>query len=411
MQLRCWALFFFRSAWILNPSEMGNVRVQDVLAPLRRFGSVDTHHLVCYVVRLLELSLAFAYPCPGYPFMNTLKAICNPRPSVFDSSKRDTVLDLTDLADFIAERADATIKPAEFFEENEITEGMHTLLFEGFRRLEGKSSQGVFNLTQAMGGGKTHSMLVFGLLAHEPSLRTRSWAKSTSPRASGKFGSSPSPGGKATPLWGSGARSPSNSVRGNSFVTITHPFRPPDRKLGSISSKVSRRSSCSMSLSFYFVAAKSKMIGNSDLAQVTAIALSNLLVAVGKSELSQVCVVVSDLTGSYAEGSSQIASVLQDFTKETGRSAMSLEPVRINTDEFYKILRKRIFSKLPLEDEIAAVAQDTPRPSVTRGRWISRTSLPKNLLSTSNRLTHFTQPSGTSMPGSVRTRGSNRPVP
>ena len=74
--------------------------------------------------------------------MNTLKAICNPRPSVFDSSKRDTVLDLTDLADFIAERADATIKPAEFFEENEITEGMHTLLFEGFRRLEGKSSQG-----------------------------------------------------------------------------------------------------------------------------------------------------------------------------------------------------------------------------------------------------------------------------
>ena len=91
---------------------------------------------------------------------------------------------------------------------------------------------------------------------------------------------------------------------------------------------------------------------------MTAIALSNLLVAVGKSELSQVCVVVSDLTGSYAEGSSQIASVLQDFTKETGRSAMSLEPVRINTDEFYKILRKRIFSKLPLEDEIAAVAQE-----------------------------------------------------
>src|SRR5262249_22191233 len=111
-------------------------------------------------------------------------------------------------------------------------------------------------------------------------------------------------------------------------------------------------------LPFYLVAAKSRMIGNSDLAQVTAIALSNLLVAVGKGELSQVCVVISDLTGSYTQGSGQIASVLHDLTKETDRSAMSLEPVRINTDEFYKILRKRIFANPPSEARVAAVAQE-----------------------------------------------------
>ena len=42
---------------------------------------------------------------------------------------------------------------------------------------------------------------------------------------------------------------------------------------------------------------------------------------------------------------------------ETGRSAMNLEPVRMNTDEFYHILRKRIFEGLPTEAEIEAIAQ------------------------------------------------------
>lgn len=36
---------------------------------------------------------------------------------------------------------------------------------------------------------------------------------------------------------------------------------------------------------------------------VTATALSNLLVAIGKDELSNVCLVITDLTASYAGGS------------------------------------------------------------------------------------------------------------
>ena len=40
---------------------------------------------------------------------------------------------------------------------------------------------------------------------------------------------------------------------------------------------------------------------------------------------------------------------------------MNLEPVRMNTDEFYHILRKRIFAELPTEDEIAEVAQGYAR--------------------------------------------------
>ena len=72
--------------------------------------------------------------------MRTVKQACRPRPSAFDPTRRDTVLDLTDLVD-------GRIDPAEFFAENHVTEGMRTLLTEGFRRLEGKSAQGVFKLT------------------------------------------------------------------------------------------------------------------------------------------------------------------------------------------------------------------------------------------------------------------------
>jgi hypothetical protein len=65
------------------------------------------------------------------------------------------------------------IDPGEFFEENWITEGMRTLLRQAFLRLEGRSSQGLFKLTQAMGGGKTHNLLVLGLLARHVRYRAK----------------------------------------------------------------------------------------------------------------------------------------------------------------------------------------------------------------------------------------------
>ena len=111
--------------------------------------------------------------------MKSLHELCKPRESVFDSQKRDTVLDLTDLAD-------DRIDPAEFFTENYVTEGMKTLLEHGMRRLEGKTDQGVFKLKQAMGGGKTHNLLALGLLARHPKFREKVM--------DGFYKSDPSPG-------------------------------------------------------------------------------------------------------------------------------------------------------------------------------------------------------------------------
>ena len=99
--------------------------------------------------------------------MKTLKQACKPRPSVFDSIKRDTVHDILDL---VKDRIDADV----FFAENFATQGMKTLITEAFKRLEGHGqAQGIFQLSQSMGGGKTHNLIALGLLAKRPDLRAR----------------------------------------------------------------------------------------------------------------------------------------------------------------------------------------------------------------------------------------------
>lgn len=75
---------------------------------------------------------------------NTLEVLI-PRKSVFDKSRRDVTLDLSDLAE-------NKIDPTEFFSENYITEGMKQLYEAVFKRLEGKLDDGIFKLTQSMGG-------------------------------------------------------------------------------------------------------------------------------------------------------------------------------------------------------------------------------------------------------------------
>ncbi|HVR37289.1 MAG TPA: DUF499 domain-containing protein [Methylomirabilota bacterium] len=102
----------------------------------------------------------------------------------------------------------------------------------------------------------------------------------------------------------------------------------------------------------YFENARSKTIGNSDLARVTTTALSNLLTAVNKKELPNVCVVISDLKATYEGASQQISKALNELEAEVGRGALPLEPVALNTDELYHILRTRLFEELPSEEEI-----------------------------------------------------------
>ena len=96
-----------------------------------------------------------------------LKSHCKPRPSVFASDRRATVLNLDTFLK-------GQVHGPEFFEENYFTNGMTTLVDRAFRHLGGSGAgSSVFLLSQAMGGGKTHSMIGLGLLARDPKLRHR----------------------------------------------------------------------------------------------------------------------------------------------------------------------------------------------------------------------------------------------
>lgn len=279
--------------------------------------------------------------------MKSLQQLCEPRAGVFDSQRRDTVLDLTDLIS-------GRIKPGEFFDENFITEGMKTLLDQGFRRLEGKSSQGVFKLKQAMGGGKTHNLLALGLLAGHPEFRA--------PIMSGFYKPDPNLGpvkvvafsGRESDapygLWGAIAE---QMGKKELFKDLYSPLQAPGQKAWENLLAGETLLILLDELPPYLENARSRAIGSSDLAQVTATALSNLLVAVGRPGCERVCLVITDLAGAYERGS----AVLSDLEKETHRTAMTLEPVRMNSDELYHILRTRLFEKLPREAEISAVAQ------------------------------------------------------
>lgn len=97
----------------------------------------------------------------------SLKTLCKPRASVFLADRRATVLSLDT---FLKGQVHGT----EFFDENYFTNGMVTLVDRAFRHLAGSGAgSSVFLLSQAMGGGKTHSMIGLGLLARDPELRRR----------------------------------------------------------------------------------------------------------------------------------------------------------------------------------------------------------------------------------------------
>ncbi len=285
--------------------------------------------------------------------MNSLKELCLPRQSVFDNTRRDVVLDLTDLL-----TSETRIDPEDFFTENYLTEGMKRLLREAFRRFEGKSQQGVFVLTQAMGGGKTHNMIALGLLAQHPALRSRVMGdlyEASNLGAVRVVGFTGRESDAPLGIWGTIAE---QLGKKDAFKDYYSPLSAPGQTAWINLLKGEPLLILLDELPPYFENAKAKAIGNSDLAQVTTTALSNLLVAVSRDELSNVCVVISDLKATYEGGSQQINRALENFRNEIGRGAVMLEPVGLNTDEIYHILRKRLFEKLPERAQIEAVAHD-----------------------------------------------------
>jgi hypothetical protein len=242
-----------------------------------------------------------------------------------------------------------------FFEKTHITQGMQDLISEGLTRLAGASSQAIFHLKQSMGGGKTHLLVGFGLLAKHPDLRQTHCAGMphafdfnsaniaafngrNSPEHFfwGEIANQLGKGDQFKGFWTSGPKAPDerdwlNLFEGDQPVLILLDEMPP-----------------------YFHYLDTQKVGNGTVADIATRTFANLLTAAGKKK--NVCVVVSDLDAAYDTGGNLINRALADARAELGRQERNITPVDLSANEIYDILRKRLFKDLPDQAEIEDIA-------------------------------------------------------
>ncbi len=244
-----------------------------------------------------------------------------------------------------------------FFAKTHITQGMKDLVVEGISRLAGASSQANFQLKQAMGGGKTHLLVGFGLLAKHKDLRQRYLADHPHAKSFngakvaafngrnypacyfwGEIANQLGKGKLFEKYWSRGPEAPDENawfelLDGDEPTLILLDEMPP-----------------------YFHKYLQNPIGQGTVADVATTAFANLLSAAGKKK--NVCVVVSDLEAAYESGSSLINKALDIAKRELGRGVRTITPVDLATDEIYSILKKRLFSKLPSEQDVQEIADN-----------------------------------------------------
>ncbi|MBD8034592.1 DUF499 domain-containing protein [Solibacillus merdavium] len=279
--------------------------------------------------------------------MKTLFEACKPRASVFDETKRDDTLDLANLID-------DSVDAEAFFNETYVTEGMQLLFDTAFKRFDGKGTSGIVKLTQSMGGGKTHNMVALGLLAQNPEIRKQYLNSSfnfdqeikvvayTGRESDISYG-----------IWGEIAR---QLGKEELFKDYYSPLRAPGQSAWINLLKGEPTLILLDELPPYLEYARTIQVGTGTLADVTTNALSNLFNAIGKAELHNVCLVISDLQATYEAGSNLIQKSFKNLENEIGRQSINIEPVGTTSDDLYHILRKRLFENKATDEEIHEIA-------------------------------------------------------
>ena len=279
--------------------------------------------------------------------MRSIKVACQLQPNALEINVGDQIEQLDQIIH--------DTNGSDYYKKTFITEGMRVLLTKGLARLAGKSSDCVFHLKQAMGGGKTHIMVGFGLLAKDASLRSQLVSDIpyhngfTNAKIAAFNGRNNPPAyiwgeiarqlGKETlfrEYWESGAKAPDETAwlrlfEGDDPVLLLLDEMPP-----------------------YFHYYSTQVLGHGTIADVITRAFANMLTAAAKKK--NVCIVVSDLEAAYDTGGKLIQKALDDATQELGRAEISITPVNLESNEIYEILRRRLFVSLPNKSEIADIA-------------------------------------------------------
>ncbi len=301
--------------------------------------------------------------------IKTVKQACRFNPVIQDYRMSQGI---EKLADLINDQGDGR----EFFSRNYVTHGMEQLFREGMLRLSGKSDQAVFELTQAMGGGKTHMMIALGLLARHPHLRTEILPSGLSERID--FG-------KARIAAFNGRNSPTNYIwgeiadqLGESEAIKPHWVNGPksvdqrdwEKIIGDHPTLILLDE-----LPPYLDNASTQVFGDGTLANMVVYSLGTLMSAA--MELPNCCIVVANLSGSYNAQSKALADSISNLQQETRRQAMTITPVQLAGNEIYEILKKRLIDELPDDRVIADVAEEYAQQvkKAEDGGYIVATSL------------------------------------
>jgi hypothetical protein len=281
--------------------------------------------------------------------LKTVRDACILQPNALDIRISDQIEQLDEL---ISSEGDGR----EFFAKTYITHGMDTLIREGIKRLAGKSNQAIFHLKQAMGGGKTHLLVGFGLLAKNASLRSIicSMIPHTGDFDTAKVAAF---NGRNNPphfLWGEIATQLGHADFFRDFW-VGGPKAPDEKDWLKLFDGGEPILILLDELPPYFHYLDTQKVGNGTVADIATRAFANMLTAASKK--ANVCVVVSDLAASYETGARLINRALTDARQELGRQERTITPVDLAGNEVYDILRKRLFSSIPDRFVIDSVAE------------------------------------------------------
>ncbi len=301
--------------------------------------------------------------------IKTVKQACIFNPIIRDYRMSQAI---ENLADLIKDEGDGQ----EFFARNYITQGMEQLFREGMLRLSGQSDQAVFELTQAMGGGKTHMMIALGLLARHPELRQQILP----PDLSGRITL-----GKARIAAFNGRNNPDNFIWGEIAAQlgqeeaikphwINGPKAVDQAKWKAI---IGNEPTLIMidELPPYLDNASTQVIGQGTLANMVTYSISCLLSAA--LEMNNCCIVIANLSGSYTSQTKALTETIANLQQETRRQAKTITPVQLAGNEIYEILKKRLILTLPDDSVINDVAEEYAQriKAATDGGYITATSI------------------------------------
>lgn len=280
--------------------------------------------------------------------MKTVRDACELQPNALSIKLSDQIEQLDEL---IHAEGDGSA----YFEKTHITQGMRDLITEGVARLAGVSTQAIFHLKQAMGGGKTHLLVGFGLLAKHPALRKKYCGGDANAQMFGTarvaaFNGRNSP---AHFFWGEIAQQLGKPEVFQEFWS-SGPKAPDEKAWLKLFSESDPILILLDEMPPYFEDLATRPVGTGTVADIATRAFANLLTAAGKK--SNVCVVVSDLYAAYQTGGALITKALDNAKQELGRAERNITPVDLAANEIYDILRKRLFTKLPSEAEIDDIA-------------------------------------------------------